>query len=70
MFVTSCPRPSFLGFQDLSPPFTIIKKENSDSLPISHTCSNILELPDYKDIKVLETKLKLAINSSSGFDIA
>ena len=23
-FVTSCERPSFLGFKDLSPPFTIV----------------------------------------------
>jgi ubiquitin-protein ligase E3 B len=23
MFVTACPRPSFLGFKELSPPFTI-----------------------------------------------
>lgn len=26
MFVTSCPRPSFLGFEALNPPFTIMKK--------------------------------------------
>ena len=42
MFVTSCPRPSFLGFIELSPPFTIAQTENIDSLPVSHTCSNIL----------------------------
>ena len=50
MFVTSCPRPSFLGFADLSPPFTIVKSHGgSNSLPISHTCGNVLELPDYQD---------------------
>lgn len=43
MFVTSCPRPSFLGFADLSPPFTIVKNNsNLDSLPVSHTCGNVL----------------------------
>jgi hypothetical protein len=51
MFVTSCPRPSYLGFKDLSPPFTIVKamSDNLETLPISHTCSNILELPEYND---------------------
>ena len=43
MFVTSCPRPSFLGFEDLSPPFSIFKKEGGiDALPVSHTCANAL----------------------------
>lgn len=70
MFVTSCPRPSFFGFSDMNPPFTIIKTKNVDSLPVAHTCSNKLELPDYQNLKVLETKLKMAINSNSGFYIA
>lgn len=49
-FVTSCPRPSFLGFKDLHPPFQINQAPNSDSLPSAHTCSNLLDLPDYKNI--------------------
>lgn len=48
-FVTACPRPSFLGFEDLNPPFTIIKTPNANNLPVSHTCSNMLELPDYQN---------------------
>lgn len=71
MFVTSCPRPSFLGFEDLSPPFTIAKNGNSlDSLPISHTCGNVLELPDYRNEELLRIKLLMAINSKSGFELA
>lgn len=42
MFVTACPRPSFLGFEELHPRFTIVKKEDPSTLPVSHTCSNML----------------------------
>ena len=50
MFVTSSPRPSYLGFKDLNPPFTLLKNSaSSNSLPVSHTCVNLLELPDYKN---------------------
>lgn len=69
LFVTACPRPSFLGFEDLHPRFTIMRKEDPTTLPVSHTCSNILELPDYKDREVLKEKLKLAINNCVGFEI-
>lgn len=69
-FVTSCPRPSFLGFSDMKPPFTITKTNNVKSLPVSHTCSNLLELPDYQNRQVMKEKLEMAINSESGFDIA
>ena len=47
-FVTSCERPSYLGFRDLSPPFTVIITDLKANLPVSHTCSNILELPQYE----------------------
>ncbi len=68
MFVTACPRPSFLGFKELSPPFTIAcMKGRQEMLPVSHTCSNILELPDYKTKEDLMKKLLTAIESNSGF---
>ena len=31
---------------------------------------NLLELPDYQDKQLLAQKLKLAINSGAGFDMA
>jgi ubiquitin-protein ligase E3 C len=69
MFVTACPRPSFLGFKELSPPFTVIcMKDKEDLLPISHTCSNVLELPDYNDKELLRKKLITAIESNAGFE--
>lgn len=70
-FVTSCERPSFLGFKDLSPPFTVVIHQASDSkLPISHTCSNTLELPSYPTAQMLREKLLYAIRSASGFQMA
>ena len=69
MFVTACPRPSFLGFKELSPPFTIICLKNQmEMLPISHTCSNVLELPDYNNKEILKNKLLTAIESNAGFE--
>ena len=67
MFVTACPRPSFLGFEDLRPPFTLSKVDHTKMLPVAHTCSNVLDLPDYKDKNVLREKLLYAIRSNSGY---
>lgn len=50
-FVTSCERPSFLGFKDLAPPFTI--HVTGEGLPVAHTCSNVLDLPRYPSKVVL-----------------
>lgn len=41
--------------------------ENSDRLPTSHTCYNVLLLPEYKTREKLEERLLKAINYSKGF---
>ena len=70
-FVTSCERPSVLGFKDLRPPFTImLTKAGNETLPVSHTCSNILELPVYSSAQRLREKVLYAIRSGSGFELA
>ena len=75
-FVTSVPRPPLLGFGQLRPPFTIRRMEVSDrtghaagSLPQSHTCFNMLDLPVYASADELRAKLLLAIRSGSGFEL-
>jgi hypothetical protein len=40
---------------------------DSDRLPSSHTCFNVLLLPDYIDSKKLHEKLLTAIENSEGF---
>ncbi|XP_055316657.1 ubiquitin-protein ligase E3A isoform X2 [Sitodiplosis mosellana] len=41
--------------------------ENTDRLPTSHTCYNVLLLPEYKTREKLEERLLKAINYSKGF---
>lgn len=43
-------------------------KDKQNLLPISHTCSNVLELPDYKEKEELKKKLLTAIESNAGFE--
>ncbi len=66
--MTSCERPSFLGFKDLSPPFCVHIVNKETSLPTSHTCSNVLDLPIYGSKEVLKQKLLYAIKAGAGFE--
>ncbi|ORY77339.1 hypothetical protein BCR37DRAFT_410844 [Protomyces lactucae-debilis] len=70
-FVTSTPRPPLLGFQMLSPKFSI-RHAGTDvaRLPTASTCVNLLKLPEYKDADTLEQKLRLAITGHAGFDLS
>lgn len=65
-FVTSCERTSFLGFRDLSPPFTV--HVTGEGLPTAHTCSNVLDLPIYANKSQLKEKLLYAIKAEAGFE--
>jgi ubiquitin-protein ligase E3 A len=42
---------------------------DSDSLPASHTCFNILDLPEYSSKEKLRNKLELAIGYAEGFGL-
>lgn len=71
-FVTSCERPPPLGFSSLNPPFTIQRVgilRDSEKLPSSSTCFNILKLPTYSSEQVLRKKLLYALESASGFEL-
>ena len=72
-FVTSCERPPPLGFGSLNPPFTIQRvaiSMDSDKLPSSSTCFNILKLPTYSSEKVMRERLIYAIEAGSGFELS
>ena len=43
---------------------------NTDRLPTSSTCFNLLKLPMYKSKRVLREKLKYSINSGAGFELS
>lgn len=57
------------GFKTLSHKIKIQYVEDTKRLPVAHTCSNILDLPDYKDYNVLLEKLTYAIENCNSFDI-
>lgn len=69
-FVTSCSRPPLLGFKDLEPPFTIQDAVDTDRLPSSSTCMNLLKLPPFQSAAVLREKIIYAINSETGFELS
>lgn len=75
-FVTSVPKAPLLGFKELVPKFAINKSmvsENEDDtnrLPTSSTCVNLLKLPDYRNKQELMNKLIYAINAEAGFDLS
>lgn len=66
-FLTGSPRLPIGGFKSLIPPFTIVRKNTTDSdnpncLPSVMTCVNYLKLPDYPTIEIMREKLNIAIN--------
>lgn len=69
-FVTSLSRPPLLGFKDLHPPFTIQDAVDTDRLPSSSTCMNLLKLPPFQTSTVLREKLLYAISANSGFELS
>lgn len=85
-FVTSSPRQPLLGFQALTPKFSIqqvsayshiplgsSRQPNEDEearLPTAATCMNLLKLPLYPTTEMLRDKLLYAIRSHSGFELS
>jgi ubiquitin-protein ligase E3 C len=74
-FVTAAQRPPPNGFAFLSPPFTVVHlapppgTRADDMLPCASTCFNQLKLPSYSSKKALAAKLRVAIESGTGFEL-
>jgi len=67
-FSTSVSRSPLLGFRHLYPKFCIQRSSgDTDNLPTSSTCMNLLKLPRYATKAKLREKLLYSIKSSSGF---
>jgi len=60
-FVTASPRVPAEGFRALDPPLTIQRIEETDKLPSSSTCFNLLKLPDVKSEEILNEKIRRVI---------
>eukprot|EP00008_Paramoeba_atlantica_P001476 CAMPEP_0201503990 /NCGR_PEP_ID=MMETSP0151_2-20130828/84960_1 /ASSEMBLY_ACC=CAM_ASM_000257 /TAXON_ID=200890 /ORGANISM="Paramoeba atlantica, Strain 621/1 / CCAP 1560/9" /LENGTH=633 /DNA_ID=CAMNT_0047897691 /DNA_START=1723 /DNA_END=3624 /DNA_ORIENTATION=- len=66
VFSTGSDRAPIGGLQNLN--FVIVKHGDEDErLPQSHTCFNVLLLPDYSSKEVLRSRLISAIENSEGF---
>ena len=68
-FATSRSRPPLFGFKNLIPNFAI-QSSDSDRLPTSSTCLNLLKLPMIEDRDLLREKLICAIESDAGFELS
>ncbi len=67
-FVTGCNRAPVGGLGKLG--FTIQRSgPDTDHLPTSHTCFNILLLPEYSSESKLEAKLRVALENAEGFGL-
>ncbi len=53
----------------LQPRPMIKRVANLASLPVAHTCFNLLDLPDYPTPEALEEKLRLALPHCEGFEL-
>ncbi|KAK9794902.1 hypothetical protein WJX73_001812 [Symbiochloris irregularis] len=67
-FCTGCDRAPVGGLQELS---LLIQRGGGDSnhLPTSHTCFNVLLLPEYSSVDKLRARLLTAIDNAEGFGL-
>jgi len=66
-FCTGSDRVPIGGLESLN--ITIQSTSDSEKLPVSHTCFNVLTLPTYQSKSILEKNLLLAIEHSEGFGL-
>lgn len=69
VFITGSSAVPAGGFRDMPRPIAIVVASRpDDSLPVSHTCFNTLELPSYSSREVLREKLLYAIRNCGATD--
>mmetsp|Transcript_42651 Transcript_42651/g.49400 ORF Transcript_42651/g.49400 Transcript_42651/m.49400 type:complete len:162 (+) Transcript_42651:3-488(+) len=71
-FVTGSSRVPFGGFTKSNLlELQVLDSEDTTSFPIGHTCSNLLEIPRYKDKETMREKLLIAMTQGTeGFYIS
>jgi len=68
-FKTGSFKVPFGGFKNLT--IEIAKVDNKDKLPVAHTCTKSLDLPEYDSKEILKEKLTTSIQEGKqGFHIA
>lgn len=67
MFCTGSDRAPIGGLKNLK--FVVQKHANQTHLPTAHTCFNVLLLPEYDNIEVLEKNIQLILKNNQGFGL-
>uniref|UniRef100_A0A2C9MAF0 HECT-type E3 ubiquitin transferase n=1 Tax=Biomphalaria glabrata TaxID=6526 RepID=A0A2C9MAF0_BIOGL len=67
LFATGSDRIPIGGMGEMT--FKLSRIDDTNLLPMSHTCFNQLVLPPYKSKKILKQKLLTAINNAEGFGL-
>ncbi|OHT04984.1 hypothetical protein TRFO_27360 [Tritrichomonas foetus] len=70
LFVTGSsqvPIGGFKTFMDEGSPFTLAPGGDHTRLPAAHTCTNTLDLPDYRSEKEMNEKLLFSVNECNSF---
>jgi len=69
-FLRLCTASVTIPHSGLSRPIVVVRAGNLQALPVGHTCSQQIDLPDYNDAEILKTKLYIAlahVNDGFGF---
>jgi ubiquitin-protein ligase E3 A len=66
-FVTGSDRTPISGLSDVR--LTIQRTGDPEKLPVAHTCSSILSLPEYPSKALLENNLIISIENAEGFGL-
>ncbi len=69
VFITGSSAVPVGGFKSLSRAISIVPSSRAqDSLPITHTCFNIMEIPSYSRREVMKQKLLFAVHNCGATD--
>ncbi len=55
------------GFKNF--PLSVSHVARTDRLPVAHTCSYMMDLPNYETKEILEDRIKKAVFETKGFEI-
>ena len=66
-FLTGCDRAPVGGLANLN--VIVQRGADLDRFPCAHTCFNMINVPDYKDMEVLRARLAYAVRETAGFTL-
>lgn len=67
MFLTGTKGVPINGLKEVH--LNIQKSSDLNFLPVAHTCAEVLQLPDYRDIIILRKNIMICIENNCGFQL-